>query len=131
MSENNIELARKYLEDVWNAKKRDQIDVLLSDDFIDHHYPPEYPRGPEGAKMWFDYVTTALPDINCGIEDIIADGDKVVVRYILSGTHEGELAGIPATNKKVAVPAVSIYYMAEGKITECWVISGLIGALKS
>jgi len=131
MSENNIELARKYLEDVWNAKKRDQIDVLLADDFIDYHYPPEYPRGPEGAKMWFDYVTSALPDINCGIEDIIADGDKVVVRYILSGTHEGELAGIPATNKKVAVPAVSIYYMAEGKIKECWVISGLIGAIKS
>ncbi len=131
MSEINIELARKYLEDVWNAKKRDQIDVLLADDFIDHHYPPEYPKGPEGAKMWFDYVTSALPDINCGIEDIIADGDKVVVRYILSGTHEGELAGIPATHKKVAVPAVSIYYMAQGNITECWVISGLIGAIKS
>jgi len=131
MSNSNIELARKYLEDVWNAKKRDQIEVLLADDFVDYHYPPEYPRGPEGAKMWFDYVTTALPDINCGIEDIIADGDKVVVRYILSGTHEGELAGIPATNKKVAVPAVSIYYMAQGKITECWVISGLIGAIKS
>ena len=131
MSENNIELARKYLEDVWNAKKRDQIEVLLSDDFFDHHYPPEYPRGPEGAKMWFDYVTKALPDINCEIEDIIADGDKVVVRYVLSGTHEGELAGIPATNKKVAVPAVSIYYMSKGKIAECWVISGLIGAIKS
>ena len=129
MSEINIELARKYLEDVWNAKKREQIDVLLADEFVDHHYPPEYPRGPKGAKMWFDYVTTALPDINCGIEDIIADGDKVVVRYVLSGTHEGELAGIPATNKKVAVPAVSIYYMEQGKITECWVISGLIGAL--
>ncbi|MCH8303608.1 MAG: hypothetical protein IIB94_00600 [Candidatus Marinimicrobia bacterium] len=47
MSEINIELACKYLEDVWNTKKRDQIDVLLSDDFVDHHYPPEYPRGPE------------------------------------------------------------------------------------
>ena len=131
MSEINIELARIYLADVWNAKKRDQIDVLLADDFIDHHYPPEYPRGPEGAKMWFDYVTKALPDINCGIEDIIADGDKVVVRYILSGTHEGELAGIPATNKKIAVPAVSIYYMDQGKITECWVISGLLAAIKN
>ena len=131
MSENNIELARKYLEDVWNAKKRDQIEVLLAEDFIDYHYPPEYPRGPEGAKMWFDYVTTALPDINCGIEDIIAEGNKVVVRYVLSGTHEGELAGIPATNKKVSVPAVSIYYMSKGKIAKCWVISGLIGAIKS
>ena len=131
MSEINIELARKYLEDVWNAKKREQIDVLLADEFVDHHYPPEYPRGPEGAKMWFDYVTTALPDINCSIEDIIADGDKVVVRYVLSGTHEGELAGIPATKKKVAVSAVSIYYMEQGKITECWVISGLIGAIKN
>ena len=131
MSENNIELARKYLEDVWNAKKRDQIEVLLAEDFIDYHYPPEYPRGPEGAKMWFDYVTKAFPDMNCEIKDIIADGDKVVVRYVLSGTHEGELGGIPATNKKVSVPAVSIYYMSKGKIAKCWVISGLIGAIKS
>ena len=80
--------------------------------------------------MWFDYVTKALPDINCEIKDIIADGNKVVVCYVLSGTHEGKLAGIPATNKKKAVPAVSIYYMAQGKISECWVISGLIGAIK-
>ena len=87
--------------------------------------------GPEGARKWVDYVTGAFPDINCGIEDIIAEGDKVVVRYILSGTHLGEFAGVPATNKRVSVAAVSIYYMENGKIAESWVISGLIGAIRN
>ena len=131
MSKVNTELAQKYLEDVWNAKKREQIDELIADNFIDHHYPPEFPHGPVGVKKWFDYVTGAFPDINCGIEDIIAEGDKVVVRYILSGTHEGEFAGVSPTKKKVSVAAVSIYYMTQGKIAESWVISGLIGAIKS
>jgi len=131
MSNENIEIARSYLFDVWNAKKKDKIKDLIADNFVDHHYPPGYPPGPEGAIKWVDYVTGAFPDINCGIEDIIAEGDKVVVRYILSGTHVGEFAGIPATNKKVSVAAVSIYYMENGKIAESWVISGLIGAIRS
>lgn len=131
MSNENIEIARSYLNDVWNAKKKDKINELIGDNFIDHHYPPGYPPGPVGARKWVDYVTGAFPDINCGIEDIIADGDKVVVRYILSGTHVKEFAGIPATNKKVSVAAVSIYYMDQGKIAESWVISGLIGAIRS
>ena len=95
----NKAIARSYLEDVWNAKRIERIDDLVTDTFTDHHYPPDFPLGPKGAKRWFTLVTTAFPDINCGINDIIS------------------------------VEAVSIYQISDGKISESWVISGLLAEL--
>ena len=125
----NKAIARSYLEDVWNAKRIERIDDLVTDTFTDHHYPPDFPLGPKGAKRWFTLVTTAFPDINCGINDIIAEGDKVVAQYILSGTHAGEFAGVPGSGKFISVEAVSIYQISDGKISESWVISGLLAEL--
>ncbi len=129
MAIDNKAIARSYLEDVWNDKRIERIDDLVTDTFTDHHYPSDYPLGPEGAKRWFTLVRTAFPDIHCEINDIIAEGDKVMVQYILSGTHQGEFAGIPASGRFVSVEAVSIYKISGGKIAESWVISGLMADL--
>ena len=65
------------------------------------------------------YLAT-LPDIRVPIEDIMAEGDKVAVRWMAEGTHQGELLGIPPTGKRIQFSGISIYRLAEGKVAEVW-----------
>ena len=65
-------------------------------------------------------VRSAFPDMQATIEDMIAEGDKVAVRYTGTGTHKGELMGIPATGKQIAVTGIEIIRIAGGKMVERW-----------
>ena len=63
---------------------------------------------------------SAIPDLRVVVEDIIAEGDKVAVRYTLEGTHEGELFGVPPTGKRVSIKSISVERVSDGKIIEHW-----------
>jgi steroid delta-isomerase-like uncharacterized protein len=71
----------------------------------------------------------AFPDVHIAIDDLIAAGDKVVTRYTATGTHQGELMGIPATGKKISITGVSIYRFANGQIVEDWAEFDQLGML--
>jgi predicted ester cyclase len=79
-------------------------------------------RGIEARKHIHAVYLTALPDLCDTVEDMFAEGDKVAVRLTSRGTHRGELQGIPPTGKQVTVPGMTINRVADGKITEEWVI---------
>ena len=72
----------------------------------------------------------AFPDLTLTVEDIIAEGDKVVVRFIGRGTHKGDLGGIPATGAKTEAGAIEIFHIVDGKIVEVWEISDRLGILQ-
>jgi steroid delta-isomerase-like uncharacterized protein len=76
------------------------------------------PMNVEGHKQFARMFYGAFPDLNHTIDDTVAEGDKVVVRFTLRGTHTGNFMGIPATNKPITVGAIAIFHFVNGKIAE-------------
>jgi steroid delta-isomerase-like uncharacterized protein len=85
-----------------------------------YHPDPHRVKGPEGVKQIVGVYRAAFPDLHLTIEDLIAEGDKVVVRFTARGTHQGDLMGVAPTGKEVTVTGISIVRIAEGKIVEEW-----------
>ena len=95
MSEENKALARRYLEEVWDKGNVALIDELFTTDFV-RHGPPAVEgevRGPEGFKGLVSTYHAGFPDFQVTIDDMIAEGDRVVSRWTVRGTHQGELMG--------------------------------------
>jgi steroid delta-isomerase-like uncharacterized protein len=118
--EDNKTIIRAYVETVWNQQQLDRAEEVVGPDFLDHAPLPGQAPGLEGAKRKWAMFLSAVPDLRVTIEDLVAEGDKVAVRRGYAGTHQGELLGIPATGKQVRVGSISIFRVAEGKITETW-----------
>lgn len=120
MSEENKALVRRSFEEVWNDKNLDALDEIVAADAVDHSRPPGFPQGVEGSKAFIGMYLSAFPDTKMTIEDMIAAGDKVITRWVATGTHDGELMGIPPTGKHVTVTGMGIDRISGGKIVESW-----------
>ena len=128
--EKNKAIARRAFEEVWSQGKLDVIDNIYDADFIKHIPGSSDIHGPEGLKQSVNMFRTAFPDCQFTIEDQIAEGDKVVNRWTGSGTHKGELMGIPSTGVQETWTGIAIYRFAGGKIVEIWVNSDFLSLLQ-
>ena len=119
--EDNKALARRFYNEVINGGNLDLIDELVSEDFVEHEVFPGLPTpGPEAPKAALVMLMAAFPDLQMAADDMIAEGDKVVVRITMSGTHKGEFMGIPPTNKGFKVQVIDIIEVRDGKATAHW-----------
>jgi steroid delta-isomerase-like uncharacterized protein len=91
-----------------NAGNLDAFVDMLSDDFVEHEELPGVPPTKEGVRQFFAMYLTAFPDLRMNVEDMIASGDKVATRLRITGTHQGEFMGVPATGKPVDYEAIDI-----------------------
>lgn len=131
MSAANKALARRLLEEAFNAGRLDVTDEIVATDFVGHDPSlPEEVRGPSGVKELIAGYRAAFPDIHMTIEDQIADGDRVVSRWRATGTHQGELMGIPGTGKQATVTGVTIDRIEDGRIAENWNYWDTLGLLQ-
>lgn len=119
MSEENKKIARRVIEELWNRGNFEVADELIARDYIGH-MPGDETHGPEGVKVFFSEQRLAFPDIHYSVEDQVAEGDKVVTRWIARGTHKGELGGMPPTGKQGCVTGITISRIADGKLIEAW-----------
>jgi predicted SnoaL-like aldol condensation-catalyzing enzyme len=104
------------------------IEEVVTDDFVDHHFPPTLPPGPEGVKQFFNNVLGAVfSDMRIVHDEILAEGDKVVTKFALHARHTDEFAGIPAKDNQVVCPAFSMFRIENGKLAEAWEIADLMG----
>jgi len=126
----NRTLAQRFYEEVWNKGNLDAVTDLMTSDFVDHAAPPGFPTGPEGAKQVFIMYRNAFPDFRLSVEDLIAEDDKVVARWVTHGTHQGELMGIPPTGKAVTVTGIDVFRLAGGKIAEHWAEFDTLGMMQ-
>jgi steroid delta-isomerase-like uncharacterized protein len=116
----NKAIMRAHVEVLFNQHRVQQTDEFFIHDYLDHAPLPGQAPGLAGAKhKWTSYLT-AVPDLRATVEDMVAEGDKLAVRWTVQGTHRGELLGIPATDKPVRFSGISIYRLAVGKIAEQW-----------
>jgi len=113
-------LGRRAVEELWNKGNFALADQLISADYVllDPNLPDV--KGPEGIKQMISTRRQAFPDVRFQIEDQIAEGDKLVTRFTVTGTHKNDFAGIPATGKKIRVAGIPISRFVGEKVVEEW-----------
>jgi steroid delta-isomerase-like uncharacterized protein len=127
--EQNKALVRKNL-DLLNNKQLDAALEQLCASFEDHAVQPRTPAGPEGVKIFFTMAYSAFPDMHGTLEDLVAEGDKVVTRNTLRATHSGTFLGIPPTGKQVEFSLIDIYRLVNGKIAAHWGLTDMLGLMQ-
>ena len=125
MPAQTADLSRRIFEDVWNRKNLNAIDEIIAADYIHHDASSPVSPGVDGYKQFVKYYQNAFPDAHFTIDDAFSAGQNTdvqneVTRWTVTGTHEGELAGIPRTGRRFSVTGISIARIANGKITESW-----------
>ncbi len=120
MSTDNKALVRRVYDEVINGGNLALIDELFAADFVDHEEFPGLAGGREGVKQFFTMMRAAFPDLRMAIDDLIAEGDKVVARATMSGTHKGEFMGMEPSGKQFRVSAIDVVRFADGKAIEHW-----------
>ena len=114
-NEKSAVVVRRFLDEVANGRDTSAVLDLLTEDF---RMPPG-PNGLDRAGLVavLEYYFTAFPDLHYELEDLVADGDKVVVRVTMTGTHKGDYAGAPGSGKTFAVDEVDIFDVVDGRIS--------------
>ena len=120
----NKEALNKLIEQVWNQGKLDLVDELVAPQYTILHDPGDPWEGQtldrEGYKQRVLYSRNAFPDLCFNINEFVATENRVVINWILTGTHRGDLAAVPASDKKISVSGLTIYYFSEGEISGHW-----------
>ena len=119
MSEENKAIVRRFYEEVWNGNLA-VADEIFSTDFVFHSTTTGDDLSPESIKRRITTYRTAFPDVQVTVEDLLAEGDKVVSRVAWRGTHQGEYRDIAPTGKQVEWTGTVIFRIAGGKIVERW-----------
>jgi steroid delta-isomerase-like uncharacterized protein len=117
----------------WNKGKAAAMavtDETCATNIVWHSSSGEDIRGLKDFKRSMGEFFDAFPDNHFAIDDMIAEGDKVAVRYTITGTHKGELMGIPPTNKKVTLSTIEIDRIVGGKFVEDWIRFDTLGMMR-
>ena len=106
------------------------FDELSSDDYVCHFSWIPEPLNREARKQFMKATMVSFPDFNHTIEDVISQGDKVVIRFTNRGTHKGAFKGIPPTGKEIEYTAIFIGRFVDGKVVETWVEANILGLMQ-
>jgi predicted ester cyclase len=129
-TEANKAIVRRLVEEGINQANESVFLALLSPEVVDHYTRPGLPPGREGWNRYRKQFRAAFPDGRWAIADIAGEGDLIAARASFTGTHQGELFGIPPTGRQVTVSAIYICRLAGGKIVERWANSDELGMLR-
>ena len=126
---------RRLLEEIWNNHDMDAVmdaaDRFLAPDLVEHRSFGEAPsEGREGAKKVFRMFHTAFPDMHVEPQDMVAEGEKIVLRWTGTATHQGPFFGIPPTGRQVRVSGIDVYRVRDGKVTDQWPNMDLLGLMQ-
>jgi steroid delta-isomerase-like uncharacterized protein len=121
--EENKAIARRWSEELWGRANLAVADEIAAPDYVRHESgAPFQARGPEGVKRLVSMLRAMLPDLRIVVEDVIAEGDKVVSRYTSVATDTEGFMGRPPTGKVIRTPAIQIFRFSGGKIVESWAV---------
>jgi steroid delta-isomerase-like uncharacterized protein len=133
MSTKDVKALERHFFEEWNKGKAaamKAIDETCATNIVWHDVTGIDIRGLKDFKKSMEEFFNAFPDNHFTIHDIVAEGDKVATRYTITGTHKGELMGIPATNKKITLMALEIDRIVAGKFVEGWISFDTMGMMQ-
>jgi steroid delta-isomerase-like uncharacterized protein len=119
-AEENKVLVRCYIEEVWNKRNVAALDEFLASNYQRYTSPNTTPLNREAQKQRLAGIRTAFPDITLTLEEIYAEGDRVVFRSTIRGTHLNIFQGIPSTGRQVTVSLLDMVRVEDSKIVEHW-----------
>lgn len=123
-------LAVQLIETVWNEGNVEAIDELIAEDYVEHTSTGAERHGPGELKNYVEEVRSGLSNFTKSIEDVLVDGNKVVIRYGVRALHDSEFKGFAPTGNEVDVTGIIIYRIDGGEITEAWENSDTFGLLE-
>lgn len=126
----NKELLRRFYQDVYVDWNMDHADEVLSPSFMSHDWPEGGPTGSKAFRDYYSAIRSAIPDAKYEVDDLVAEGDRVAVRWRMLGTHKGPFDDIPASGKSIVLKGIAIYRVEGGLLMERWVVSDLYGVLE-
>jgi steroid delta-isomerase-like uncharacterized protein len=132
MQDQNKAVARKFFDEVFNTGKVELLEKFVAADAVEHELfqgQKEPVLVIDQVKLFLGQLRAAFPDLKAEIKDLVAEGDKVVARIVLTGTHKGDFNGIPATGKTVSFDAIDIIRFANGKCVEHWGVTDEAGLM--
>lgn len=121
MSEENKALVKRYYQEAMGDLSG--MAGIVAPTFVDHHFPPDMPPGPDGVKKFFgEFMPSIFSEPSIDIDFLLAEGDKVDCHFVFTGRHTGDGAGIPPKGHVIRVPAISTFQVIDGMLAEAWEI---------
>jgi predicted ester cyclase len=118
-------------EEVFNKGNLAAIEELFTSDYVDHvPVPPGFPSGLAGVYAFVTMFREGFPDLHYTVEDVIAEGDRVVGRVTVTGTNTGSFMGMPPTGKRATWTEIHVGRMVDGKLAEHWANTDQLGMLQ-
>ena len=126
------QLINRFVEELWNERQLDVADTIFAKDFVTHQlrsgWPVDtVPRGPQAIKEHVAGWIASFPDLRFSIEQMLSEGDRVVMQLLMEGTHQGAWLGVPASGKKIQIRMFTIHRVVQNKIVEDWVLVESLG----
>jgi NTE family protein len=125
----NEAIARTVVEDVWNRGRRERLDQVLADDFVLYLDNVEDANGRDAYWKFVQQYRNAFPDLSLTVEDTVSEGDKIVLRETVRGTHEGTVLGVEPSGNRVEVDRMVIHHVDDGRIVETGIVEDTLGLL--
>lgn len=120
-------IIKRFVEELWNARRLDVADQIFSDDCVTHQLrsgaldQPAH-RGPQEMKEHISGWVMSFPDLRFNIKQMMAERDRVVSQLVMEDTHQGTWMGISPTGKRLQIRMITVHRIADGKIAEDWVL---------
>lgn len=130
MSAEEAEATVRHMFEIANEKDPDAYVEVLHEDFVNHSAPPGIPTDREGYRQIYGMYVNAFPDFVITVEDMVAEGDRVMIRWRARGTHQGVLMGVPPTGKTVEMEGITFNRVADGKVVEQRENADMMGILQ-
>jgi len=121
---------RAFYERLWNSWDLDAIPELLSEDLRFRGSLGHEKRGHDGFAGYVEMIRAAFPDFHNRVEDLWEEDDTVVARLTWSGTHEGEIFGLPPTGRRIEYVGVGVFHFADARIDRVWVLGDMLGLMR-
>jgi steroid delta-isomerase-like uncharacterized protein len=116
-----VAVYRRLVDDVWNRGDPDAVDEIFAPDFVGNDpAPPDLIAGPEGMKRFVAQMRAAFPDWTVTTDDLMVDGDRLISRWTVRGTHRRPFAGVEPTGRAIELHGISIHRIVAGRIVENW-----------
>lgn len=124
-----VTLMRRFYDDMWNRFEVAALDDLVTDEVRFRGSLGDELVGRAALAGYVRAVQTAFPDFHNEVVDLVVDGDRLAVRLRYTGTHRGEVLGVPATGRRVGYDGAAFFVVAEGRIASVWVLGDRVGLL--
>lgn len=134
-SEQNRTVVQRFYEELWNGRQINLVHELIATDCVTHQLRSGAeltgaPRGPEDVKHHIREWLIGFPDLRFTVEQVICEGDMVMTRSVMEGTHTGAWLGLAPTGKQLSIRMMVIQRIENGKIAEDWVLVESLGLLQ-